>query len=119
MVVGRVGDGAEDDDPAAVADAPHDGVERRVDRAEPGGVPYAGGVEDHGGRALGLVAHLQPGAGQGRRQRVAVGGDPGGEVEQRPVQGGAFGRPAAQFGGLGQAERMGGEPARVEWVKRR
>ncbi len=75
VVVGGVERGAEHDHPAARGDGPYDGVERGVHFGERVDVPDAGGVEDDGGGASGVV------------RAEARAGEYGGEVEIRLARG--------------------------------
>lgn len=76
MVVGGVEGRAEHDDPAALGDRPHDGVQGRVHLGERLDVPHARGVQDDGGGLRGgggRQVEGQGGTGIGTGIRIGIG----------------------------------------------
>ncbi|GFN04740.1 hypothetical protein Smic_32960 [Streptomyces microflavus] len=109
VVVGRR-HRTEDDDPPARGQGAYDGVQGGVDVPEPGGRGDPRGVEDDRGGPVGVADDREPGPGK-RLRHPRDRRRPRRQVQQRPLQVRGLQGPAAQWGGLRQAEPAGEEAA--------
>ncbi len=101
----------EDDDAASRREGADDRVECGVYGCESGGGVDGRRVQDDSGGPVGACHDLRSAGGEDGAEFVREGGVPGGEVEDRAGEGLGLQGPAAQRGGLGQAESPGQESA--------